>query len=201
MSLQALIEPTKKIMQQLFIVLFTVAIAFSIFLLYTIASDQSIPVLQSLFSSFIIYLFLLHFIVCVAGILREYNKIRYVSIFAPTILLYAISVKVYHTRQFVEDDIILITAAYGALTILTYSYLKEISSIIIGSIVGKDIDALGDDYFVITTISPDYFSSFQRCKLLRNTIENMCGYNLISIDSLYIDNRKCKIYNYGKKAE
>lgn len=188
-------------MPTLFIVLFAIAIAFSIFLLYNIATNQLISISQSLFSSLIVYLFLLHFIVCVAGISRKYDKIRYVSIFVPIALILTMSVKIYHTRQFVEDDIISITMAYVVLTILTHSYLKEISSITIGSIVGKDIHALADDFFVINTITQNYFSSIQRSRLLRTIIENVCGYNLISIESLYIDNKKCKIYDYSKKAE
>lgn len=78
--------------------------------------------------------------------------------------------------------------------------MKEFSSGIIRLIVGKEIDTLGDDYFVITTISP-YISSYQTSNLIKNIIKNVSGYNLNSIDSMRIDDRKCKIYNYSRKAE
>lgn len=146
-----------------------------------------------------LYIYLLAFITFLIALFKKFNKLKtYIIFFIPIIPILFISLWIYQSREFSNIDFILLSSLYVAFGFFTLFFMVKRSYDIIGSVVGKEIEDLGDDYFAISVLLKPSKAG-QADLLIKDIINNLLKYEFINVSSIYINNKKYKVSNFRGK--
>lgn len=182
----------------------TISILFILIMLYIFSRpipmyDNKNPIyIFGILLLIVLYIYLLPLVIILTGLFGKFLKLLLYIIFAiPIIPDLFIFYSIYQTREFIDNDIIIMASLYLLLLIFTIVYVVKNSYDLVGLIVGKEIVNMGDDFFAINVLSKDTCEGDVNL-LIKDIITNLLKYKFIKSNNISDTDKKYKILNYRR---